>query len=223
MDRRVFLESSAAAVVAVALGEFSAKPKPFSHFDLLVDHGGYCRLRCKHCKGEFWVDACTEENLRIFENRLVPECEHCKLHDGYGMPLVTHEWGRQTSHSGSFGAANGPVCTWADEIINGYVGSRWGTWRFAESFMSEPAFQILQFKREVFLPKHLSTVFPHTRGKYIKAFNNRFAYGWGKVILIKEVHFAPKATPVFYSFRPTPETMSNPESLGTGWIQWSDS
>jgi hypothetical protein len=99
LNRRDFLKKSAFVVVAPTLDlKPKTKKSSWKHFDFLRGDGINCKFRCKHCRGTFWTDPCTEENLKLFQfpnekiKRLVPECEWCKTHEGYGMPLIPSQF-----------------------------------------------------------------------------------------------------------------------------------
>lgn len=52
-------------------------------FRVLQDHDDSAYVKCDNCNGEFWIDACTEENLEWSETKksLITVCPTCNVRD----------------------------------------------------------------------------------------------------------------------------------------------
>ncbi len=220
MHRRDFLKTTTVSALAITLpiplvGKEEPKQESgWKHFEFICGDGPDAKYRCKLCGGTFWVDACTEENLRPYQfphksyRELVPECEWCKLHEGYGMPVVPGGWGLHVSRFRDiYDAGEGDekyLFDWADSAIEGHVDSRWSEYTEYEKFYT------CVNRREVFLRKWQGTVCCHPEGVYIEQFKNHYKWGWGKMFLVRSMEFP--ATPgtfgafAVYSFLPTLET-----------------
>ena len=219
MHRREFLKTSAtaAACLTVPFGLKIPTPEPkkssgWKHFEFMRGEGSDAKYRCKLCRGTFWVDACTEENLRLYRfphksyPELVPECEWCKLHEGHGVPAVPH-WGSQISRFRGLyedGGDDKYIFDWLDSAIEGYIDSRWSSYTEGNTFAT------CLNTRDVFLPAHLATLCAHKEGHYVERFGCHFKWGYGKILLVREIQYPvppSKFEPfIVYRFQPTTET-----------------
>lgn len=97
--------SAALAAVPGAASGFFIKPddepksikSPWENFDVvMVTDGPEAVLKCHHCRGDFWVDPCIEENLVLMwtgnGHELLPQCPYCKVHEVFGKPLLPDLW-----------------------------------------------------------------------------------------------------------------------------------
>jgi len=232
MRRRDFLKVSAATAAAtcvVPLGlntpiikanpdkkpdKVSGSVSGWRHFEFMFGDGPDAKYRCKLCRGTFWVDACTEENLRLHRMpgkdyaELVPECEWCKLHEAYGLPVVPSHWGRIRSYFRKLHKDGGDdkyLFDWLDSAIEGYVHSRWSEYKDHGKFVSQTNM------REVILPYENRVVCFHPEGKEItwpSGSSCRCKWGWGRMFLTREIEFPPRSDPhkfepfAVYDFRP---------------------
>ena len=220
MHRRDFLKTTTASALAATLpipliGKKEPKQESgWEHFEFICGDGPDAKYRCKLCKGTFWVDACTEENLGLYQfshkdyAELVPVCEWCKLHEGYGMPVVPGNWGSQISrfrnlHDEGVGYEK-YLYDWADSAIEGHVNNRWA------EYTEYTDFSTCVVRREVFLRLGQGIVCCHPEGRYIERLGGHYKWGWGKMFLVRTMELPlplSKFTPfIVYGFLPTPET-----------------
>lgn len=221
MHRRDFLKTTTASALTITLptplvGKKEPKKESgWKHFEFMCGDGPDTKFRCKQCKGTFWVDACTQENLRLYRfphknsAELVPECEWCKLHEAYGMPVVPQEF----SHSGYLfrklhekeGDYN-YLFDWLDSAIEGCMDSRWSHYTESQHFNTQTC------AREVFLPPHFATPCANKEFfLFIPSKSYHVGYKWchGKIQLIRDIKYpvSPKFEPfIIYHFHPTKET-----------------